>query len=157
MAPSAILLPSLVDETSKTASKLDIDSTPLTTSKHAGHIPAPEPMLLHRSLKEEPYNVISASGIFLNLKNGRKIIDACGGAAVAIIGHGNEEVIQATTAQMMKVSYVHTLSYTTDSAEDLAKCLLDGNSCKCSKTSSAYVKRVTNMRTIQMDSRKHIS
>ena len=56
-------------------------------------------------------------------------MDACGGAAVAIIGHGNEEVIRATTVQMMKVSYVHTLSYTTDSAENLAKALLAGNKC----------------------------
>lgn len=53
------------------------------------------------------------------------ILDACGGAAVSIIGHGNEEVISATTAQMSRVSYVHTAAYTTDSAEDLAKCVLE--------------------------------
>jgi adenosylmethionine-8-amino-7-oxononanoate aminotransferase len=52
------------------------------------------------------------------------ILDACGGAAVAIIGHGNKEVIDATTAQMNRVSYVHTAAYTTESAEDLAKCVL---------------------------------
>lgn len=33
-------------------------------------------------------------------------------------------------AQMMKVSYVHTVSYTTEGAEDLAHLLLNGNECK---------------------------
>jgi adenosylmethionine-8-amino-7-oxononanoate aminotransferase len=42
-------------------------------------------------------------------------------------------VIKATMAQMMKVSYVHTLSYTSDSAEDLARFLLEGNQYKISQ------------------------
>ncbi|KAH7346091.1 aminotransferase class 3 [Pyrenochaeta sp. MPI-SDFR-AT-0127] len=83
-----------------------------------------EPSLLHRSFIEQPYTVASASKHYLYLDNGSRILDACGGAAVAIIGHGNEEVISATAAQMAKVSYVHTGTYTTDSAEDLAKCIL---------------------------------
>lgn len=83
-----------------------------------------EPSLLHRSLIGQPYRVVSASQNYLYLEDGSRILDACGGAAVAIIGHGNEEVIQATITQMTKVSYVHTLAYTTDSAEDLAKCIL---------------------------------
>lgn len=84
-----------------------------------------EPALLHRSLLETPHNVVNASGSFLHLDDGRKILDGCGGAAVAIIGHANQEVINAATLQMQKVSYVHTLSYTTDSAENLASCILE--------------------------------
>jgi adenosylmethionine-8-amino-7-oxononanoate aminotransferase len=84
-----------------------------------------DPALMHRSLLECPHIVTSAAGNFLTLSDGRKILDGCGGAAVAIIGHNNQEVIAATAAQMQKVSYVHTMSYTTDSAEDLAKCILD--------------------------------
>lgn len=83
-----------------------------------------EPSLLHRSFIEQPYTVTSASQHHLYLDNGSRILDACGGAAVAIIGHGNGEVLKATAAQMAKVSYVHTGTYTTDSAEDLAKCIL---------------------------------
>ncbi|CAG7558168.1 unnamed protein product [Fusarium equiseti] len=84
--------------------------------------------LMHRSLVQEPYMVESASGIELKLSTGQTIIDACGGAAVALIGHGNEEVIQAITDQAHKVSYVHTQSYTTAPAEELAEVLLQGNS-----------------------------
>ena len=85
------------------------------------------PALLHRSLHDPPHNVVGASGINLHLEDGRTIIDACGGAAVAVLGHGNREVIDASAKQMAKVSYVHTGAYTTKSAEDLAHILLDGN------------------------------
>lgn len=81
--------------------------------------------MLHRSLKEQPHTVVSAKGPYLTLSDGTRIFDACGGAAVAIIGHGNEEVIAAATAQMHKVSYVHTAAYTTESAEELATCILE--------------------------------
>ncbi|GKT63287.1 acetylornithine aminotransferase [Colletotrichum tofieldiae] len=85
-----------------------------------------EGRLMHRSLVQHPSMVESASGIYLNLANGQRIIDACGGAAVALIGHGNEEVIQAITDQARKVSYVHTQAYTTEPAEELANLILDG-------------------------------
>ncbi|KAJ3498551.1 hypothetical protein NLG97_g1043 [Lecanicillium saksenae] len=83
--------------------------------------------LMHRSLKIQPAMVESAKGIELHLSNGRTVIDACGGAAVAIIGHGNEEVSKAIVRQASKVSYVHTQSYTTPAAEDLANFMLEGS------------------------------
>lgn len=85
------------------------------------------PALLHRSLHVSPHTVTRSSGIKLYLEDGRAIIDACGGAAVAILGHGNQDVIPAAVKQMNEVSYVHTGAYTTKSAEDLAHILLDGN------------------------------
>jgi adenosylmethionine-8-amino-7-oxononanoate aminotransferase len=69
--------------------------------------------------------VESASGINLHLSDGQTVIDACGGAAVAIIGHGNQEVQNAIVKQAQKVSYVHTQSYTTPVAEELADVILD--------------------------------
>lgn len=83
-----------------------------------------EPDLLHRSLNIQPHLVTSASGAHLYLADGRKILDACGGAAVSIIGHANEEVIAATTAQLQQASYVHTYAYTTSPAEELAHLIL---------------------------------
>ncbi|EXJ68117.1 uncharacterized protein A1O5_08732 [Cladophialophora psammophila CBS 110553] len=88
---------------------------------------APGPALLHRSLNARPYKVTSAKGLYLTLSDGRTIMDACGGAAVACLGHGNEEVLQAVSRQMSTgVSYVHSLTYTTDAAEELAHHLVDG-------------------------------
>ncbi|OAP60648.1 hypothetical protein AYL99_05650 [Fonsecaea erecta] len=85
------------------------------------------PALLHRSLHARPYQVTAAKGLYLTLSDGRTIMDACGGAAVACLGHGNEEVLQAVARQMSTgVSYIHSLTYTTDSAEQLAHHLIDG-------------------------------
>lgn len=83
--------------------------------------------VLHRSLHEPPHTVTHASGIKLYLKDGRIIVDACGGAAVAILGHGSQEVVLAAAKQMGRVSYVHTGAYSTESAENLARIVLDGN------------------------------
>lgn len=83
------------------------------------------PALLHRSLAYQPETVTHASGLILTLSSGRTIIDACGGAAVSCLGHGNQEVIDAAMEQMHKVSYVHTGAYTTSAAEDLASTVLE--------------------------------
>ena len=83
------------------------------------------PSLLHRSFLETPHKVVKGEGSYLHLEDGRLILDACGGAAVSILGHGNEEVTQAMIDQARRVSYVHTGAYTTDSAEDLAKYILE--------------------------------
>lgn len=116
MAPSA--LPATAAIGSETPVTFKAVPRFTSVSDHA------EPGLLHRSLVERPYHVSHGSGSYLYLSNGRKILDGCGGAAVAILGHGNEEVVRATAAQMRRVSYVHTGAYTTDSAEDLADLVL---------------------------------
>lgn len=83
-----------------------------------------EGLLLHRDLNRPPHLVTHASGSRLHLSDGRTILDACGGAAVAIVGHSNPEVITSITAQLQRASYVHTMAYTTSPAEDLARCVL---------------------------------
>lgn len=116
-----------------TSSDATIDPHPLTptygfqpsaTQTKLGTAAA-NPALLHRSLAHKPETVIHASGLTLTLSSGRTIIDACGGAAVSCLGHGNEEVLSAAIEQMRKVSYVHTGAYTTSAAEDLASLILE--------------------------------
>jgi adenosylmethionine-8-amino-7-oxononanoate aminotransferase len=112
------------------------DNLPATSNGVGTTIPAPlensipsipVPALLHRSLHHQPYKVVSAKGINLTLSDGRIIMDACGGAAVACLGHGNEEVLDAINAQMTTgVSYLHSLTYTTDAAEELARHVIEG-------------------------------
>ena len=126
MVPALLEMPSMT-KTSVLPSKLFDISTIYEIADLKNTKPDYEEALLHRSLIEHPHNVTSGPGLYLNLRDGRQVIDACGGAAVAIIGNGGKEVMRASTAQMMKVSYVHTISYSTGSAQDLAHCLLDGN------------------------------
>ena len=47
---------------------------------------SPGTAVFHRSLLNPPDCVSHASGIALHLNNGRRVIDACGGAAVACLG-----------------------------------------------------------------------
>ncbi|KAK5217916.1 hypothetical protein LTR99_003308 [Exophiala xenobiotica] len=106
---------------------IDKDTTTSSTSPPAPLEDDIPPALLHRSLRQAPYLVTSARGIHLTLSSGRTVMDACGGAAVACLGHGNEEVLRAVTAQMSSgVSYLHSLTYTTDAAEQLAHHLISG-------------------------------
>ncbi|ODV82934.1 hypothetical protein CANARDRAFT_10027 [[Candida] arabinofermentans NRRL YB-2248] len=83
------------------------------------------PFMMHRSLIESPHLVESANGSYLKLTNGKKILDACGGAAVVSIGHCNERVIKALTKQLETVHYVHTLDYSTQPAEALATMIIE--------------------------------
>ena len=97
------------------------------TSKENYWISNPETSLLHRSLHERPHVAISASNHIITLENGHRILDACGGAAVVNIGHGNSEVLDAIIAQAKSLSFVHSMTYTTPVAEELGKFVLEGS------------------------------
>lgn len=88
--------------------------------------------ILHRSLAAQPLNVECGRGSYLYLKDGKRILDASSGAAVACIGHGNDRVRQAVYDQMAKVSYIHAQIYTSGPAEELADVLIDSTEGKMS-------------------------
>lgn len=108
-----------------------IDSNPKTGSN--GHTTTSKSAVLHRSLLSDPLKVVSASGNYLYLSNGQKILDATGGAAVSCLGHGNERVKNAMIAQMETVSYCHSLFYATSAAEELATELIDSTDGKMAR------------------------
>ncbi|KFH44331.1 putative aminotransferase -like protein [Hapsidospora chrysogenum ATCC 11550] len=103
-----------------------IEAQGSTSTKPTQHQHRSGGRLAHRSFNHEPLMVNSAHGLQIHLANGQTILDACGGAAVATIGHNNDEVKAAVQTQMQQVSYVHTQAFTTRSAEDLADLLLEG-------------------------------
>ncbi|KAL3434844.1 pyridoxal phosphate-dependent transferase [Aspergillus tetrazonus] len=83
--------------------------------------------VLHNSLVSIPPTVVSASGSYMTLSTGQRVLDACTGAAVAVIGHGNPDVQAAVMEQMSRLCYTHTVAFTTPIAEALADTLLEGN------------------------------
>ncbi len=83
--------------------------------------------VLHNSLVSIPPTVASAMGSYMTMSTGQRVLDACTGAAVAIIGHNNTDVRVAVLEQMGKVCYTHTVAFTTRAAEDLADYILEGN------------------------------
>jgi adenosylmethionine-8-amino-7-oxononanoate aminotransferase len=80
--------------------------------------------ILHRNLRAPPAVAVSGRGLRVLDAQGREVIDASGGAAVACIGHGDERVVEAITRQARSLAYAHTVFFTAQSAEDLADELL---------------------------------
>jgi len=79
--------------------------------------------MLHRSGAIPPV-AVSGDGIYLHIADGRRIIDASGGAAVACLGHGNRRVAEAIGKQAAAMAYAHTGTFSNQPAEDLANILL---------------------------------
>lgn len=52
---------------------------------------------------------------------GRRYIDACGGAAVSCLGHGEPRVLEAIQRQLSTLDYAHSSFFTTEGAEELAE------------------------------------
>jgi adenosylmethionine-8-amino-7-oxononanoate aminotransferase len=82
--------------------------------------------VMHRNLRAMPPVVASAAGIEIVDRDGKRYIDASGGAAVSCLGHGHPDVLAAMHAQIDSVAYAHTSFFTTDVAEALADTLVEG-------------------------------
>jgi len=81
--------------------------------------------VLHRSGAIPPI-AVRGEGIYLHTVDGRAIIDASGGAAVACLGHGNRRVAEAIGRQAATMAYSHTGTFSNQPSEDLADIILDG-------------------------------
>ncbi len=66
--------------------------------------PYPRPTsILHRTPWQPPV-AVSGQGIYVTLEDGREVIDAVGGAAVACIGNGHPVVREAIKEQVDKLA-----------------------------------------------------
>ncbi|TWA99632.1 aspartate aminotransferase family protein [Bradyrhizobium stylosanthis] len=80
--------------------------------------------VLHRSLRETPPKAIGGEGIYLFAEDGRRVIDASGGAAVSCLGHQHPRVIAAMAKQASTLAYAHTAFFSSEPAEALAERLV---------------------------------
>ncbi|MBC00947.1 MAG: aspartate aminotransferase family protein [Rhodobacteraceae bacterium] len=76
--------------------------------------------VFHRSPSNPLPVAVSGSGAYVIDDSGKRYIDACGGAAVSCIGHGDGRVREAVQRQMADISYAHTSFFTSPAAEALA-------------------------------------
>jgi adenosylmethionine-8-amino-7-oxononanoate aminotransferase len=79
--------------------------------------------VLHRSGAVPPI-AERGDGIYLRTRDGRRIIDGSGGAAVACLGHGNRRIAEAIGRQAAEMAYAHTGTFSNQPAEDLADIIL---------------------------------
>ena len=76
--------------------------------------------VIHRSLLTTPLIADTAKGMYIFDQQGRKYIDASGGAAVSCLGHAQPDVLAAMHAQIDKLAYAHTSFFTSEVSEALA-------------------------------------
>lgn len=81
--------------------------------------------VFHRSAHSTPPMAVRAEGAYLFDAQGRRYLDAAGGAAVSCIGHGDPRVVAAVADQMAKLDYAHSGAFTSDPAERLAARICD--------------------------------
>ncbi|KAJ4473595.1 hypothetical protein J3R30DRAFT_3659131 [Lentinula aciculospora] len=79
--------------------------------------------IIHRTPWRPPV-ATHGEGIYLDLEDGRRVIDAVGGAAVACVGTSHPKVIQAIKDQLDRVPYVYNMQLSNEPAEKLAEILI---------------------------------
>ena len=68
---------------------------------------------------------VSGSGVEIVDADGKRYLDASGGAAVSCLGHGHPDVLAAMRKQLDALAYSHTAFFTTEAAERLADRLIE--------------------------------
>jgi adenosylmethionine-8-amino-7-oxononanoate aminotransferase len=81
--------------------------------------------ILHRQISSGSLPMaVGGEGIEIVASDGRRFIDASGGAAVSCLGHGHPDVTAALHAQADRIAYAHTSFFTNAPAEELAETLV---------------------------------
>ncbi|WP_284892058.1 aspartate aminotransferase family protein [Cobetia amphilecti] len=81
--------------------------------------------VLHRNLNQEYPTAVKGDGPYIVDREGRRYLDASGGAAVSCLGHSDEAVAQAIKDQVSQLAYAHTSFFTSDPMEQLADFLIE--------------------------------
>ncbi|MFM2089381.1 MAG: hypothetical protein RLZZ237_4250 [Pseudomonadota bacterium] len=95
------------------------DSTALQT-----HRKQPMSHVFHRSLSSNYPIATGGDGPYLIDADGKRYLDACGGAAVSCLGHSDAAVIAAVQRQVGRMAYAHSSFFTTQPMEELADFLV---------------------------------
>ena len=81
--------------------------------------------VFHRSLTQSYPTAVQGDGPYLMDSQGKRYLDASGGAAVSCLGHSDASVIEAIRDQVGKLAYAHTSFFTTEPMEALADFLIE--------------------------------
>lgn len=77
--------------------------------------------------------VVRSQGHYLQLDDGRQVLDACGGAGVTCIGHGSSEVLSAMNAEASNLTYIPWAFFDNQSTIDLQDWLIQSTGGKMTK------------------------
>jgi len=80
--------------------------------------------VFHRNARAVPPTAARGDGCYILDAEGRRYLDASGGAAVSCLGHSHPRVIQAIKDQLDRIAFAHTGFFTSEPAEALADFLV---------------------------------
>lgn len=80
-----------------------------------------ESAVLHRDLTKKYKQFVRGEGTYLIDSQGRRYLDAAGGVAVNVVGHGERRIIDALAAHADEVNYVYGAAFTSPWQEELAR------------------------------------
>ena len=76
--------------------------------------------VMHRNLRRDYVEIARGKGVYLYDTDGRAYLDAVGGVAVNVIGHGVQEIGDAIAANVEQTSFAYSAAFTTPWQEQLA-------------------------------------
>jgi adenosylmethionine-8-amino-7-oxononanoate aminotransferase len=71
-------------------------------------------------VQRELPTAVSAEGVWITDADGKRYLDASGGAIVVNVGHGDPALLDAAEGQLAKTQYVHGTMFTTEALETYA-------------------------------------
>ncbi len=80
--------------------------------------------VFHRDTRADMPVVVRGEGIWIEDSNGKRYLDASGGAAVSCLGHSHERVIAAVRDQVGRIAFAHTGAFSSEPAEQLAELMV---------------------------------
>jgi len=80
--------------------------------------------VFHRHTRSSYPTAVAGDGAYLIDSQGKRYLDASGGAAVSCLGHSDAEVIAAIQQQVGTLAYAHSAFFTTEPMEQLADYLV---------------------------------
>lgn len=81
--------------------------------------------IFHRHTKASFPTIAEGDGCYLIDTDGKRYLDACGGAAVSCLGHSDPDVNAAIKSQLDDIAFAHTGFFTSRPAENLANYLIE--------------------------------
>jgi len=80
--------------------------------------------VFHRNPRERYPVAVRGDGAYLVDRDGKRYLDASGGAAVSCLGHSDAAVVRAIQEQLARLAFAHTSFFTNEPMEALADALV---------------------------------
>ena len=80
--------------------------------------------VFHRNPRDSYPVAVRGDGAYLIDREGKRYLDASGGAAVSCLGHSDASVVQAIQEQLARLPFAHTSFFTNEPMEGLAEALI---------------------------------